>query len=77
MLVAILKKLHKGYGGYKLVISTERRICMPIMYLIDRNTLNKLLKLLKELKDQNNYKKLMQHDSFKREGRRLRQVNWG
>lgn len=50
---------------------------MPIMYLIDRETLVKLLALFRELGDSEDYKRLMQHDSYGRSGRRVKQRRWG
>jgi hypothetical protein len=47
--------------------------------IIDRKTKEKLYKLTKNLLDQKDVSivQAMQHDSYKRVGRRIRQVRWG
>ena len=53
---------------------------MQIIYLLDKETLKRLLDLRRKLaEEQGDYHvaELMRHDSYKRVGRRIKQVKWG
>ncbi len=50
---------------------------MEIMYLLDRETLIKLLSLLGELREDYDCVGLMRHAGYKKIGRRVKQVRWG
>ncbi len=53
---------------------------MQIIYLLDRETLKKILELRRKLAEEQGYyniTELMRHDSYKRVGRRIKQVKWG
>lgn len=58
----------------------EGGIVLAIIYLLDKETLIKIYELRKELIEQHGdcrIEDLMKHDSYKRIGRRTKQVKWG
>ena len=53
---------------------------MQIIYLLDKETLKRLLDLRRKLAEEQEYynvTELMKHDSYRRVGRRIKQVKWG